>query len=73
MCPAAYIYIGHDRLQKTSTQSIKLLLFILFAQVSYSFHFSQLDLLAAASTSKVVLVHASSPSRRHLAGGEAPR
>jgi hypothetical protein len=37
------------------------------------FIFLQLDLLAAASTSKVVLVHASSPSRRHLAGREAPR
>jgi hypothetical protein len=38
-----------------------------------SFSFRQLDLLAAASTSKVVMVHISLPSRHRLAGGGAPR
>jgi hypothetical protein len=33
--------------------------------------FLQLDLLAPASTSKVLMVHTSSPSRRCLAKGEA--
>jgi hypothetical protein len=34
--------------------------------------FLQLDLLAAATTSKFVMVHASSPSRHRLAGEGAP-
>jgi hypothetical protein len=45
-----------------------------FTLVFLFFSFSlQLDLLAAATTSKVVVVHASSLSRHRFAGGEAPR
>jgi hypothetical protein len=39
---------------------------------SILFVFLQLDLLAAATTSKVVVVHASPPYRCRLAGGGAP-
>jgi hypothetical protein len=53
----------------SSTQSIELLLFVLFAVVCV---FLQLDLLAGATTSKVVMVHASPPSRHHMVGGGAP-
>jgi hypothetical protein len=42
-----------------------------FPNFSTLFVFLQLDLLGAASTSKVVVVHASCPSRRRLAGEEA--
>jgi hypothetical protein len=68
------MYIGHGRL-KNILNSINLI---------YNFHtfcpsflffsfFLQLDLLAAATTSKVAMVHASPPSRCRLAGGGAPR
>jgi hypothetical protein len=43
-----------------------------FALIFLLFSFFQLDLLAAAITFKVVMVHASPPSRRRLAGGGAP-
>jgi hypothetical protein len=56
----------------SSTQSIQLLPFTLFALVlGFLLVFLQLDLLAAAITTKVVVVHASSPSRHCLVGGEA--
>jgi hypothetical protein len=72
MHPAAYISIGYDRFKSSSTQSIELLLFIFFPSFLFFLFFLQLDLLAAATTSKVVVVHASPPFRRRLVGEGAP-